>query len=142
MKRRILTLVALTALVLSIDSQAAELRGIAAKPRISFSNTAAICTAVCYGDHSGDEVKATLTLYQGSNSGIDSVSVYGEGKVKSGKSYTLKLTYSVNGVSKPAVSTTAICPSPGKTFGKVYNRVCIYADPEGISPLGLLGSVV
>ena len=117
LKRRILTLVTLTALVLTIGSQAAELRGIAAKPRISFSNTTAICTAVCYGDHSDDEVKATLTLYQGStyvdswsNSGIDSVSVYGESKVKSGKSYTLKLTYSVNGVSKPAVSTTATCP--------------------------------
>ena len=46
MKRRILTLVALTALVLSIGSQAAELRGIAAKPRISFSNTTAICSNV------------------------------------------------------------------------------------------------
>lgn len=41
MKRRILTLVTLTALVLTIGSQAAELRGIAAKPRISFSNATA-----------------------------------------------------------------------------------------------------
>ena len=80
-------------------------------------STRLLCLVYRYGDHSDDEVKATLTLYQGStyvdswsNSGIDSVSVYGESKVKSGKSYTLKLTYSVNGVSKPAVSTTATCP--------------------------------
>ena len=42
LKRRILTLVTLTALVLTIGSQAAELRGIAAKPRISFSNATSL----------------------------------------------------------------------------------------------------
>lgn len=117
MKRRILAFAALIICVLTIGVQAAELRGIAGKPRISFNNTTAVCTAVCYGDNSDDVVNATLTLYQGStyvdswsNSGIDSVSVYGESKVKSGKSYTLKLTYSINGVSKPSVSTTAACP--------------------------------
>ena len=29
----------------------------------SFNNITAICTAVCYGNHSDDEVKAMLTLY-------------------------------------------------------------------------------
>ena len=117
MKKRVLTFFALTICVLTIGVQAMELRGITTKPRISFNGTTAICTAACYGDHSDDVINATLTLYQGStyvdswsNSGVDSVSVRGEGKVKSGKSYTLKLTYSVNGVSKPSVSATATGP--------------------------------
>ena len=117
MKKRMLTFFALTICMLTIGVQAMELRGITTKPRISFNGTTAICTAACYGDHSDDVIDATLTLYQGntyvdswSNSGVDSVSVRGEGKVKSGKSYTLKLTYSINGVSEPSASVTATCP--------------------------------
>lgn len=117
MKKRMLTFFALTICILTVGIQAVELRGITAKPRISFNGTTAICTAACYGEHSDDVIDATLTLYQGStyvdswsNSGVDSVSVRGESVVKSGKSYTLKLTYSVNGVSQPSVSATATCP--------------------------------
>ena len=117
MKKRIFTFFVLTICVLTIGVQAMELRGITAKPRISFNGTTAICTAACYGDHSDDVINATLTLYQGStyvdswsSSGVESVSVRGASKVKSGKSYTLTLTYSINGVAQPSVSPTATCP--------------------------------
>ena len=117
MKKRMLTFFALTICMLTIGVQAMELRGITAKPRISFNGTTAICTAACYGDHSDDVINATLTLYQGStyvdswsSSGVESVSVHGASKVKSGKSYTLTLTYSINGVAQPSVSATATCP--------------------------------
>ena len=117
LKRRILALAMLAVLALTIGVQAAGTLKVSAKPRISFDDTTAICTAVCYGDHASDVIKSTLTLYQGSTyvdswsaSGTDSVSIYGESQARSGKNYTLKLTYSVNGVSKPSVSTSATCP--------------------------------
>lgn len=83
---------------------------------LSFNGTTAVCEASCRGDTSTDYVKATLTLYQGS-SYIDSWSsegtyraiVSGQHGVTRGKSYTLKLNYSVNGVAQPEQSVTKTC---------------------------------
>lgn len=116
-KRRMVLLVTMTIFVLAVSVQAAETRAISNKPNLSFSGMTAYCSTVCTGEGSSDQVDATLTLYQGSNY-IDSWSSSGKGRisfsgshtVKSGKSYTLKLTYSINGISKPSVSATAICP--------------------------------
>lgn len=62
-------------------------------------------------------ISAKLTLYQG-NTYIDSwsaagtyrVPVSGECTVKSGKTYRLVLTWSINGVAQPSESTTRKCP--------------------------------
>ena len=83
---------------------------------LSFNGTTAVCEASCRGDTSTDYVKATLTLYQGS-SYIDSWSsegtyraiASGQHSVTRGKSYTLKLNYSVNGVAQPEQSVTKKC---------------------------------
>ena len=45
-----------------------------------------------------------------SGSGTGSVFVSGQCAVKSGKSYTLTLSYSVNGTAKPSVSVSNTCP--------------------------------
>jgi hypothetical protein len=45
-----------------------------------------------------------------SGSGSYSISISGKHKVTSGKSYRLELTYSINGVKKPTVSTMSTCP--------------------------------
>lgn len=118
MKKRVIVLITLLVLVLTtMSAQAVEPRAISNKPNLSFSSTTAHCSAVCTGAGSSDKVEATLTLYQGttyvdswSDSGKGSVSISGECTVKSGKSYRLTLTYSINGVSKPSASTTATCP--------------------------------
>lgn len=117
MKKRILTLSALFILVFTMSAQALEPRTTTSKPILSFSGTTAYCAVECAGESTGDEVKATLTLYQGttyvdswSGSGKGYVSLSGSCGVRSGKSYKLVLTYSINGSSKPSVSTTATCP--------------------------------
>ena len=117
MKRRVVVIIAMLVTLLTISAEAVGLRAIGGMPRLTFNGTTAHCVVVCNGDKNTDEVKATLTLYQGSTY-VDSWSASGKGKayisedcaVKSGKSYVLKLTYSINGVSEPSVSATATCP--------------------------------
>lgn len=117
MKRRVLALTVLFVLALTTSAQAIGLRGAAFKPVLSFNGTTAFCYADCKCGNPNDKVEATLTLYQGStyvdswsDSGKGSVFISGECTVKSGKSYTLTLTYSINGTAKTPVSTTATCP--------------------------------
>lgn len=117
MKRRICVCMALIALALSISVQAVELRYVTARPSLSFNGTTAFCSAFCRGDSSSDKIDATLTLYQGSSyvdswsgSGKEQVTLSGTCEAVSGKSYKLVVDYSVNGVSKPSVSTTKTCP--------------------------------
>ena len=136
MKKRIFTFFVLTICVLTIGVQAMELRGITAKPRISFNGTTAICTAACYGDHSDDVINATLTLYQGStyvdswsSSGVESVSVRGTSKVKSGKLHTYAdLFHQWN--------RATICFSHSNLPMKKVKDGSAYADPRGCIPLG------
>lgn len=115
MKRRILSLAALLLIALSVTAQAAESR-MGGNPVLSFDGTTAQCTATCYGRNTSDKVTATLTLYQGS-SYVDSWSktgtyrayVSGEAEVQRGKTYTLELTWTVNGEEQPPVSVSKRC---------------------------------
>ena len=117
MKRRMFSLAALLLLMLSISVQAAQPRAVSNRPTLSFSGTTASCYVNCKGASTSDDLYATLTLYQGntyvdswSGSGTGSVFVSGQCAVKSGKSYTLTLSYSVNGEAKPSVSVSNTCP--------------------------------
>lgn len=118
MKKKFLALFALVAvLVLTIGAQAIEPRESIQRPRLTFNGTTAFCSVNCTGDKDSDQIEATLTLYQGttyvdswSGSGTGRVSVSGSCGVTSGKTYKLVLTYSINGISKPSVSTTGSCP--------------------------------
>ena len=102
MKKRILALSALFILVFTMSAQAVESRTTTSKPILSFSGTTAYCAVECAGESTSDEVKATLTLYQGttyvdswSGSGKGCASLSGSCKVMRGKTYKLVLTYSV-----------------------------------------------
>lgn len=117
MKKRVFLLIAMIVLVLTVSVQALETRTINNKPNLSFSGMTAYCSTVCTGEGGSDQVDATLTLYQGSNyidswsgSGKGRISVSGNSTVKSGKTYTLTLTYSTNGAKRSSVSTTSTCP--------------------------------
>lgn len=116
MKRRVFALVSLLILMLTMTAHAIEPYGAVPRP-IRLSGTTANCYVDCKGENSTDTVKATLTLYQGktyvdswSGSGKGHALVTGNCTVKSGKSYTLALTYSINGITKQSVSNTATCP--------------------------------
>lgn len=117
MKRRIFALTSLLILMFTMTASAIEPRVAGQMPILSFDGTTAYCYVECKGANMTEAVTATLTLYQGktyvnswSGSGKGRVLISGDCAVKSGKSYTLTLTYSINGTEKPSVSTTATCP--------------------------------
>lgn len=108
---------AMVLFVLTMTVHAVELRVVEPQPILSFQGTTAFCGVECRAEDSSDTVKATLTLYRGSTyvdswsgSGKGRVAISGNCAVKSGTKYTLKLTYSINGIAQSAVSTTATCP--------------------------------
>lgn len=116
MKKRILSLATLLLIVLSVTAQAAETR-MGGNPALTFDGTTAQCTTTCYGRNTSDRVTATLTLYLGSTyvdswskTGTYRVHISGETEVQSGKTYTLKMTWTVNGEEQPAVSVSKRCP--------------------------------
>jgi len=115
MKRRVCSFVALLVIVLSVTAQAAETR-MGGNPALTFDGTTAQCTATCYGRNSSDRVTATLTLYHGntyvdswSKTGTYRVHISGETEVQRGKTYTLEMTWTVNGEKQPAVSVSKKC---------------------------------
>lgn len=117
LKRRFWILAALVIFVLTMTAYAVEPHVVRPRPVLSFQGTTAFCGVDCKAENSSDTVKATLTLYQGSTyvdswsgSGKGRVAISGNCAVKSGTKYTLTLTYSINGIAQPSVSTTATCP--------------------------------
>ena len=119
MRRRIISIFTVMLLVCSLllTAQAVSPRLAGGTPRLSFNGNTAECSVTCKGNNASDTVDATLTLYQGStyvdswsDSGKYRVSLSGEHKVQSGKSYKLVLDYSINGVKQTSVSTSKVCP--------------------------------
>lgn len=117
MRKRAFALAVPLLLFLALSAQALEARIPRAEPDLDFNGTTAVCSATCRADNTTDKVSATLTLYQGntyvdswSDSGTWRVSISESCKVESGKSYRLVLSYSINGVAKPAKATSGTCP--------------------------------
>ena len=116
MKMRIFSLTALVLLMLSVTAQALEPQATGGNPVLTFSGTTAQCSITCTGNKSTDQVEAKLTLYQGGayvdswdGSGKFRASVHGDCAVKKCETYTLVLTWSVNGTKQPSASTTKVC---------------------------------
>ena len=117
MKKRCPMMVLIIALILTIGAQAIAPMRASGRPWLTFDGRTAECSASCVGDSDNDWVSATLELYQGSTfvdswsgSGYGDVYVSGSCDVTRGRSYTLTVNYTVNGVEKPPVSVTATCP--------------------------------
>ena len=115
MKKRGISLILIFAVVCTIPivANAEKLRWNSNSIGIGFSGGSVICSAVCLGDSTNDELSATMTLYK-NNSYVDSWSRNGTGDLSfsgeyknaaHGKTYKLTLTWSINGVSQPSVST-------------------------------------
>lgn len=117
MKKRIFPLAMLILLALCITAHAVEPYALTANPVLSFDGTTAECSVSCRGEKATDEIEVTLTLYRGntiidswSESGTFRVTVSGECSVKSGVTYSLVMTWSVNGEAQTDVTITKTCP--------------------------------
>lgn len=117
MKKRILGVVVTLAMLLSFTAIVADARLAQNWPSLSFSKTTATCAVDCRGNSSSDALAVTLTLRENgtlvagwSDSGTGSVTLSKPYAATSGASYTLTLSYSINGVAQDPVSVSATCP--------------------------------
>ena len=116
MRKRIIAVVVLAVMILATSVQALEPLAVGDTISLSFDGTTAICSATCKGSNANDKVKASLslstdgkTVASWSASDDFSVSIFESCEVVYGKTYTLKLNYSINGIMKPGKSVTKTC---------------------------------
>lgn len=110
-KRLLIILLVILTLFGTVSVQAASPRVIQAVPSITFNGTEATCSVMIAGERATDRITATMELKQG-NRLIDSwtssatMLLYMEetATVEENKTYTLVVTYSVNGVTRPSIS--------------------------------------
>lgn len=117
MKRRVLCVLLIVALLIPVAAQAVTPRGAWAHPNIIFNGTTATCVAEVYADNPTDRITATMVLYDGTRE-VDRWTASGRGdlsfsytaEVESGTAYRLIIRYSVNGVQQTTVETQKTCP--------------------------------
>ena len=114
MRKRVLVLTLIFALLLSMSVFAAESRIDKYIPTLSFSGTTANCS-VSVKEY-GADIDVTLTLYRGwsvigswSGSGTGYVRVSGSCGVTSGLEYRLVATGTINGVAFTSAETVGTC---------------------------------
>lgn len=117
MKRRVLCVLLIVALLIPVAAQAVTPRTPCAYARITFNGTTATCTADIYADNATDRITATMILYNGTlqvdrwtASGTGELSFSFPAEVESGVTYRLYIRYSVNGVQQTAAETQKTCP--------------------------------
>lgn len=116
MRRGIITLAVIIALVIPMTVHAATERTIRIYPELSFSGTTATCSVTVAADSTRDEIEASIELWEGSVcikvwqiSGIGSIEFEKLVSVSKGKTYTLASNVSINGVSQPRQIAYGIC---------------------------------
>ena len=117
MRKRVLALTLVLALVLGFTVQAAPLRAPRLYPNLTFSGTTATCTESVRADNATDAVSMTVKLWQGASclktwtaSGTGSASLSKTATVTKGKTYKLTVDAKINGVAQPQQSITRTCP--------------------------------
>lgn len=111
-KRSILAAVCLCAALL-VTASAVGMRATQKSADLRFNGTTAICLTTITTDKTSDVISATMKLTQGSTTvaswtanGNNEVSLTKTAAVSSGKTYTLTVTYTINGISQPTMSVT------------------------------------
>jgi len=116
MKKRIVLLVLALSIILAIPAYAAATRNAINIPGLSFTGSTAVCTSMIIGPINAD-IEAEISLWDG-NKCIESWSedaVYRLNfrdtvSVTRGRTYTLKVDATIDGVKQDTVSTSAKCP--------------------------------
>lgn len=113
MKSKFIALLLVLALILAIPAYAATPRTVDIVPDIVFSGNKATCTARITGDRVTDQIAAKMTLKQGSrvinewsDSGRGILKLTGNANVSRLTTYTLTVSATINGVTRPAVTIT------------------------------------
>ena len=118
MKKRIIPLVLLLAMLLSLPAYAVSPRVMTILPAISFDGTTANCrvSVSVSADRSTDQISAVIQLWNGStriarwtDSGTGYLLFSNSATVSKGKTYELTVDVKINGVSKPQVSIEGTC---------------------------------
>lgn len=118
MRKKIISLSLVLVFLLCIAAQASgPQKAPTAKPELSFENTTATCAATIRGDRPQDKIVATARLWAGSTclktwnrSGINFLFIKEKATITRGKTYTLTVDYTVNGIKQPQRSVTKTCP--------------------------------
>lgn len=117
MKRRVLCVLLVVALLIPVAAQAVTPRVPSAYPDLTFNGTTATCTARITAENPTDRITATMILYRGTHevdrwvaSGTGELSLSYPATVESGVTYRLLVRYSVNGVQQTAAETQKTCP--------------------------------
>lgn len=113
MKKRFLCLCLVLATLLAIGAYAATPRALSIDPDLAFSGNTAYCEVMIVGNKTTDEISATMTLKYG-NTVVDSWSDSGYGylfmeetaTVSKGRTYTLVVDVTFNGVAKPTITVS------------------------------------
>ena len=114
MRKRACFLACLALLIVLLESPSQALLRVQNNvPTLTISGTTAYCSVDYFGQ-SNDSISVTLKLKRGlstvaswSDSGTRLVSIDESCTVQTGKTYTLVMTATVNGVTQPSVSVTA-----------------------------------
>lgn len=117
MKKVVFSLALMVALVCFSIGAEAKLHIAHGFVSLSFDEGKAVCSAWYTADKTSDALDATLSLYRGdtlitswNQTGTGTIAISKKYSVQSGKTYTLILQYSVNGVAQPELSTTKTFP--------------------------------
>ena len=99
MGKRLGVVILMVLMFVSTSAQAMETRAVSDKGANTSDKVEATLTLVCKGE----------TVASWSKSGVYSIALSEKCKVVPGRTYTLKLNYTINGVAKPEKSVTKVC---------------------------------
>ena len=116
MKRRVLLLGILIAVLLIFPAHAQSARLSIRTADLTFEDSTAQCDVKIYGSSSKDSISATITLWNNNQCIMTweresnrNLSFSETIAVTQGKSYTLNVEFSINGVPQPKLSSSGIC---------------------------------
>ena len=113
-KKRFFCMSLILVMLLSVSAHAIQSRSITSVPHLSFDGNNASCVIQIVGDKMTDEISATMELrcgsdliasWNGSGSGI--LKMTKSAAVKKGKTYTMVVNFSVNGIEQSPVTISA-----------------------------------
>lgn len=115
-KKRLIPLVFVLALLLAVPAYAASPRVITILPAISFDDTTANCRVSFSANHGTDRVEADIALWDGSTciadwdaSGTGYLLFSNSAQVTRGRTYELTVDVTINGVDYQRVSIEGTC---------------------------------
>ena len=114
--KRVLTLLLITALLLSATVYAVEPRIVQAYPSVSFNGKTATCSVDVIGNNTTDKIFIAVELWYG-NDCLKTWTDYGTAylyfsdtyTVSNSGTYTLKVIVTINGTTYPAVTANGTC---------------------------------